>query len=681
MRAVRLLAMRTFSSFATSFGGAVVALFLAASASSFAWHLRTGEGGMLPASAIWVLAAAPFLPVLAAALTMRTIAEERRSGALELLMSTAVREREMVAGKFVGSYAGLLLSIALYLAVPAMLSLFFHYKPGPASGSYSLAFIALALQGALWCAVGTASSACTTHPAIAFTASVLVCEGIPRALHSAAIAWLPAYRSAVATYFPEAHVYDMATGLVSTSAAISCVIWTGFALLFASKQVASLRFRHRGCNAVKLSSFTAVILAAVFSVLATALARRLDLSVELARPESGEAVSPRLYELLKRNTLGDLRAVCYVPQKTPAFRAADRLMRVMQNAARSAAGAEVRVEYVNPRWDLARSSRLSREGVKEGSIVLYSGRRREVAAASGGEDALAAALHRLLVPRRERHVCFIAGHGEADPESYDPVSGFSDIARELVRNGYTVSRLDLATLPAVPSDCSVMVMAGPRNPLPRVERELVDSWLRHGGRLLYLAHRAESGLEPWGAVVSDETAVPVRTSSGEDTVLSPSGGHAVTKPLVDGSVVLDKPLLVRPSATSSEGASAADRIVFTPLLSVRTNEVVAAALQRGVTANDIALRPTRIVVVGNDSFVMNGALGEKGAANRDFFLNAVEWLAGVDFASATSTSPLQLHLGMARESYVPFAVASSVGYPLFLFIVFAFAGRRRLNRP
>jgi len=680
MRAVRLLAMRTFSSFATSFGGAVIALFLAASASNFAWLLRTGEGGMSPASAIWVLAAAPFLPVLAAALTMRAIAEERRSGSLELLMSTAVREREIVAGKFIGSYAGLVLSVAFYLAVPAMLSLFFDYKSGLASGSYSLAFLALALQGALWCAVGTASSACTTHPAIAFTVSVVVCEGIPRALHSAALAWLPAYRSAVATYLPEAHVYDMATGLVSTSAAISCVIWTGFALLFASKQVASLRFRHRGCNAVKLSSFTAVALAVVFSVLATVLARRLDLSVELARPESGETVSPRLYSLLE-NMRGDLKAVCYMPRRSPAFRSASRLLRVMKNVARGAAGAEVQVEFVDPRWDLARSSRLSREGVKEGSIVLYSGRRREFALANGGEDALAAALHRLLVPMRERNVCFTTGHGEADPESYDPVSGFSDIARELVRNGYTVSKLELAALPAVPSDCSVMVMAGPRDPLPRVENELVDSWLRHGGRLLYLAHRATKALDPWGAVVSGKTAVPVRTSSGEDTVLAPSRDHPVTAPLAGGSVVLDLPLLVHPSGASSEGDSAADRIVFTPLLSVRTNEVVAAALQRGVTAKDIALRPTRIVVVGNDSFVMNGALGEKGAANRDFFLNAVSWLAGVDSASAASASPMQLHLGMARESYIPFAVASAAVYPLFLFLLFAFAGRRRLNRP
>ena len=680
MRAVRLLAMRTFSSFATSFGGAVLALFLAASAANFAWLLRTGEGGMSPASAIWVIAAAPFLPVLAAALTMRTIAEERRSGSLELLLSTAVREREIVAGKFIGSYVGVVMSIAFYLAVPAMLSMFFDYKSGPASGSYSLAFLALALHGALWCAVGTACSACTTHAAVAFAMSVGLCEGVPRALHTAAVAWLPAYRSTVAAYIPETHVYDMATGLVSSSAAISCLIWTGFALLFASKQVASLRFRHRGCNAVKLSSFTAVILAVAFSVLATVLARRLDLSVELARPESGESVSPRLYTLLG-NTRGDLRAVCYMPRRSHSFRSASRLMRVMRNAARSAAGADVQVEYVDPRWDIARSSRLSREGVREGSIVLYSGRRREVAAANGGEDALAAALHRLLVPRRERNICFTTGHGEADPESYDPVSGFSDIARELVRNGYTVSRLDLASLPAVPSDCSVMVMAGPRNPLPRVEKELVDTWLRHGGRLLYLAHRAVPGLDPWGAVVSDETAVPVRTSSGDDTVLSPSRDHPVTAPLSGGSVVLDMPLLVRPSNASAEGDSAADRIVFTPLLSVRTNEVVAAALQRGVTAKDIALRPTRIVVVGNDSFVMNGALGEKGAANRDFFLNAVSWLAGVDSASAASASPMQLHLGMARESYVSFVGVSAVGYPFLLFLLFAFVGRERLHRP
>ena len=226
-----------------------------------------------------------------------------------------------------------------------------------------------------------------------------------------------------------------------------------------------------------------------------------------------------------------------------------------------------------------------------------------------------------------------------------------------------------------------MVMAGPRTPLTRVEKEIVDAWLRHGGRLLYLAHHAVSDLVPWGAVVSGETAVPLRTSSGEDTVVSPSPGHPVTSPLAGGSVVLDLPLLVQPTMSSLGVDASADRIVFTPLLSVRTNEVVAAALQRGVTAKDIALRPTRIVVVGSDSFAMNGALGEKGAANRDFILNAVAWLAGVDSAAATSAAPLQIHLGMARESYVPFLGASAVVYPLFLFLVFAFVGRRRLGSP
>ena len=680
MRALRLLAMRTFSSFATSFGGASLALFLAASAARFTWLLRAEEGGMSPISAVWVLAAAPFLPFLAAALTMRTVAEERRCGSIDLLLSTAVREREIVGGKFLGAYLGVLLSIALYLVVPALLSFFFDCPSGPSTGSYRLAFLALALQGALWCAVGIACSASTSHGALAFALTLLVCQGIPYALHCAALTWLPAYRSAVSLYLPETHVYDMATGLVSSSAILACLIWTGFSLLFASKQLASLRFRHKGCIAVKLSSFTAVILAAVFCVLSTVLAKRLDVTAEVTQSGADASVSPRMFSLLG-NTRGDLRAVLYLPRRSPDFRAASRLLRVVSNAARGAAGAEMRVEYVDPRWDLARASRLTREGVKEGSIVLYSGRRREIAPAKGGEDALAAALQRLFVPQRERAVCFVTGHGEANPESYDPVSGYSDMVRELVRNGYAVRKINLASIPAVPSDCAVMVMAGPRDPLPRVERELVDAWLRQGGRLLYLAHRGASELSSWGAVVSDVSAVPQRTSSGDDTVISPSVDHPVTEPLAGAYVVLDRPLIIKPSDSAGGADSAADRIVFTPLLSVRTNEVVAAALQRGVTAKDIALRPTRIVLVGSDSFVMNGALGERGAANRDFLLNAVAWLAGVDSTSATSVSPMQLHLGMARGDYVPFAAAAAAVYPLLVFFVFAFVGRRRLSHP
>ena len=680
MRAFRLIAQRAFSAVFTASGGAMLALFVMASSAYFAWLLREGEGGLSPAPALWALSAVPFLPFLAAMLTMRLIADERRDGSLDLLLSAAVREREIVCGKFVGAFAGVMVALSLYLLVPVSIPWLFVGAAPSVTGSYLLALLALALQGMLWCSVGVAVSACTSHASLAFLFTSLICAGLPRALGFAASAWWPQYRAVVPLCPFESQAYDFATGLVSSKVLLSHFVWTGFALTLGSKLVARLRFAHRGCLAVKLSSFTAVLLAVVFSVLATRLVWLGDVTVDVGSSASDSSVSPRLRALLE-NARGELSAICYMPRRSQDFRSTVRMLGAMKNVARAIPGVDVKVEYIDPRWDLEKASRIARDGVPESSVLLLRGRRRETAPASGGEEALAAALQRLLVPQRARTVCFLAGHGEADPGSYDPVTGYSDIARELVGDGYSVSKLDLAPLPAVPADCSVLVVAGPRRPIPLVEREKIGDWLRHGGRILYLAHGAAPELASWGVRVLPDSALPARTSSGLDAIVSPSPDHAITKPLADCSVVLDGPLLVQASDAAVEGGSGVDRIAFTPLLSVRTNEVVAAALQRGVTASDLALRPTRAVVVGCDTFVMNGALGEKGAANRDFMLNAVAWLAGVDATFASSASPRMLRLGGSRTDYLSFAAAAAVAFPLVLFLLFAFVGGRRLHRP
>lgn len=100
-------------------------------------------------------------------LTMRSLAEERRLGTLETLLTTPVSTAEVVLGKFVASYV-------LYLLLWAS-TLGFHYvlfrfardarllDPGPLIGGY----LFIAVSGLLFIATGIFASAMTRSQAVA----------------------------------------------------------------------------------------------------------------------------------------------------------------------------------------------------------------------------------------------------------------------------------------------------------------------------------------------------------------------------------------------------------------------------------------------------------------------------------------------------------------------------------
>ena len=107
---------RARSMYTTAFA---TAAFLAAAAVRFAFGIDAAEGTRATVVATWADSVAPFLPVLAAFYAMDLWSEERRSGRADMLLSVAVRERELVIGKFFGSWIMLASATALSLACAA----------------------------------------------------------------------------------------------------------------------------------------------------------------------------------------------------------------------------------------------------------------------------------------------------------------------------------------------------------------------------------------------------------------------------------------------------------------------------------------------------------------------------------------------------------------------------------
>lgn len=343
------------------------------------------------------------------------------------------------------------------------------------------------------------------------------------------------------------------------------------------------------------------------------------------------------------------------------------------------------LSYVDPRWDIGESARLTRNGVVAPSIVFSNRRRRvSVPLADGwGERSCSSALLRLSVPPSRNAVYWTVGHGESSFSDYGPV-GMSDIARELSRDGYRNFTIDLTGEAKIPADCALIAVAGAKTEFSRTETSRLDSFLRQGGRLLLMADGPESALlstliPSWGAIAKEVTSKPQRTLTGTDSVISEFGTHAVSSPLKGSQVVLERPVVFAPSAAAG-GTAGADSIEFSPLALI---DVYAPAvmLERGSGAgSDTAIRPTRIAVIGDATFVRNSQLESRANANRDLFLNCVSYLSGSQAITQGGTDGELFVTGLDRRGRYRFMYVSAGAVPLALMFVMLFVVWRRRRR-
>ena len=671
--------------------------FLAVTSFLFAHGLAGADGTIASVPVLWATAATITLPCLAAFATMRLIADDRQSGRLDLVLCAPISERDYVLGRFVGAFVYVMLVLAIYLFVPlAILPRFATAQSVTALSLFDFmpAMSALTLVALLACSTGVLASSSFSLAAISCAASVVALVLLPQAVYRAAFAWSPAVRARYPLFPGEMHLADMASGLFSFSVISFTVLFSAWALFTAVKAVAATRFVGRGAVGLKMSTAFVVLLGMIFAIMAFTCAVRLDFAFEWPIRARAPGFSARTRSILA-DTHGETRATCFLSRRDPAWRGVSLLLRGLETAARDAAGTRLAVNFADPRWDLSTAVRLTRAGIKEGSVVFERGRRRIVVpAAEADESACASALLRLSLPTGREAIYWTAGHGEFSFDSYDPVSGMSTLARTLRRDGYEIKSFDTTAATAVPDDCGVLVVAGARTSFSSAETALVDAYLRRGGRMFVLVSSTakDAGvaglLASWGLRTMPFTVVSPRTLDGADLVASGFGEHAITLPLRGTAVVFQSAVPLEPV-----DAQGGEKTLFTPLVSTDASAwgesdisrrpwsfdadlepggplVLAAAIERGVgKRKDIAVKPTRIVVVGDAAFAVDGALVSRANANRDLFRNAIAWLAGLDAVTAPAKPVDVLATGMDRKARMNFVMLSVVVLPCLMIIV------------
>ena len=474
---------------------------------------------------------------------------------------------------------------------------------------------------------------------------------------------------------------------------------------------------------------TAVGLATVLLILVNLLAVRLN--IEWRIPQRHSVLSQRAQTMMA-STHGQVSVTVLMPRAHAIFEPLRQLIGNLRDAARDGGGATLTVEYVDPHRDLGRAAQLARQyGVSGWAVVFACGERVEKVAldemietveptSSGvittaprrtrfrGEQLCVTALARLARPKRPV-VYALSGQGERDFEDYDPLTGYTDLAREIRREGYDLRKLVLSAADAVPADCDVLLVAGPqRPPIPEV-RAAIEAYLAQGGHLMLLIDRAaeipngwESILARLGLRFANLTAVGSRTQGGFHLIVDRFGTHPMARELEKNAVYFVNPQVIdlieqgrdvaadhpraEVVAAAPDGAwgeADPDHVPrrYDPDSDRKGRLPLVVAVEVGAMLGaDVGLRSMQAVVFGDSNFGVNALLAGGRTGNRDLLLNALNWLAegGLPSAPSLVAEGNVLQLGMSRGRQIRFFTHSVVYWPLTIaFLGFVCVAIRR----
>ena len=376
----------------------------------------------------------------------------------------------------------------------------------------------------------------------------------------------------------------------------------------------------------------------------------------------------------------------------------------------------LRIKLLDPARDIAvtREMRKKYEITKPNMIVFdCSGRKKfvyakdimdfEIRATSDakfqrkitafkGEQVFSSAIMSVIQEARPT-VYFLSGHGERGINDYNEQTGYSTLAKYLRRDNMDLKPLVLAGSKGVPEDCSVLVIAGADRKLSQSEFDMLQKYLSKSGRALFLVDPLinigiDGVLASWGIKLGSGVVVGL-TITGRELVVNRYGEHPVTKNLQDITTIFyepravipasdignqpeknpDKPNVVVLASSSEESWEEMDLNQnprsFDPKTDRRGPVPIAVAVEKGpVSEIKVAIKPTRMIVIGDSLFVSNGALKGSVGGNIDFFMSAMNWLLEREAMVAIEPKiPYEIRLDMSAPDLRLLLLVLVLGIP------------------
>ncbi len=241
----------------------------------------------------------------------------------------------------------------------------------------------------------------------------------------------------------------------------------------------------------------------------------------------------------------------------------------------------------------------------------------------------------------------LRGHYEHPIDSNDEARGYSHFKSVIEQSYVSVFPLSLSGSNAIPADCHLLIIPGPRSEIPGSELRKIDQYLDEGGRMLVLLNSddvskelgIETVLAKWGVQVGKVVVVEDSSHSefGTDVIVD---GYAPPHPLVDPilgaqlKMIQPRPISSRQTKEKQAAdAPTAQEIIFSskgatltaPGFSRVVQAPLAVAVEKGALKDVVTERGnTRILVIGDSYLFANRYLDQ--LANRHFAGIAANWL-------------------------------------------------------
>jgi ABC-2 type transport system permease protein len=171
MHAIWVITKREFNSFFDSLVSYIFIVVFLGISGFFTWLLGSdifliGQATLQPFFSIAYFSLFFFIP----ALTMRMVAEEKRIGTIELLLTKAVSDWQVILGKFFACL--ILIAVALVLTLPYYITV---WALGPIDhGAVWCGYLGMILMSMAYIAIGLFASSITNNQIVAFLLALLI---------------------------------------------------------------------------------------------------------------------------------------------------------------------------------------------------------------------------------------------------------------------------------------------------------------------------------------------------------------------------------------------------------------------------------------------------------------------------------------------------------------------------
>lgn len=516
---------REISSFFTGMTGYIVIFVYLLINSLFMWILP-GEWNILNSAyaslePLFVISPWVFL-FLVSAVTMRMVAEEKRSGTMELLLSRPLSEGHIIYGKYLASVTLVLLSllpcIIYYLSVSIL-----GDPPGNIDSGGTLgAGLGLFFLAAVYASIGIFASTLSSNQVVAFIISVIMGFILFAGFDSFAL--LPGFKKLdefIIMLGINEHYKSMSRGVIDLRD-ISYFVVTVLIFTEASRLVLSARRWKRGSDVPRanrpsgrISSYAGmVIILVLLAFMSSFISFRIDLT-----SDKRHTLSDQTKEILSELE-NDVFFQVYLDGEMPvAFKKLRRSVRSTLEEFRVFSGRKVDYQFINPSgaeneeersrrqlslidkgllpvtvFDNDEEGGRSEKMIFPGMILNYNTVEVPVNflknnpslppevnlsnSVEGLEYELIQAISTLASDTVHK-VAFIEGHGELDEME------LADITLEMARY-FTVDRGSINGEAGILDDYSAIIIAKPTLEFSEEDKLVIDQYIMNGGKVLWL---------------------------------------------------------------------------------------------------------------------------------------------------------------------------------------------------